>query len=129
MFKIIIAFLVLCYSSYANSQVKRFDIIELKNDSKKENKGYEKKDGQKYAIVISSQEYNLQGKYFIVLPLVQNKKNYKGKFVHSIKIASKDYAVFVDKPRSVEKSSTTKSSLSIKENEGAEILNKFKNIL
>jgi hypothetical protein len=126
MFKLLVILLVAINVSFAQGNFKKFDIVEIKSEGKQGNK---KKQDVKYGIVLSSDSYNTGSKYLIIVPMIHKKKDYKGAFVYNFKSGIKEYTVFTDKPRSLEKSRAVKSSLMLKDGEKKEILSKFNDIL
>lgn len=127
MFKLLTILLVALNLSFAQGNFKKFDIVEIKPEAQDNNK--KKQLNVKYGVVISGEGYNGSSKHVIVIPMTQKKKDYKGAFVYNIKHLSKEYNIFIDKPRNVEKSRILKANISLKESEKNDISKKFNDVL
>jgi mRNA-degrading endonuclease toxin of MazEF toxin-antitoxin module len=126
MFKILTILLVAFNLSFAQGIFKRFDIVEINSEFQDDKN---KRRNVKYGVVISGEVYNGASKYVVVVPMTQKKKDYKGAFVYNVKHLTREYHIFIDKPRNVEKSRISKSSISLKESEKNDISKKFNDVL
>lgn len=111
MFKILFAFFALFANvAFADINVNKFDLVEIKPWKSGEDKGEPRKgSGKKYGLVMSSSSYNSSSKTVLIAAAVVKTKDYKGKYTIEITSNGVTYLVFVDKVRTIQKTQVEKT--------------------
>lgn len=127
MFKILfICFAFFMNFAFANIDVSKFDIIEIKKTSAKASEDEPtKKIQKKYALVMSSTKYNSSSKTIVVVPVVQKTKDYKGSYVVEVKHEGVTYLIFTDKLRTIPKNNAENIIFKLNKNEAKKVESKW----